>query len=301
MNTYIYQHAKLGDMILCNGLIRHLLSKLNKNEKIFLFCRKQNLKSVKFLYRDEKRINLISINENLSLKDQKLLINFEHYKIDHYINKIKKKNKIKYIKIGFEHYHRIKDLNPDKKNPWPCDIVFYKQFNLPFKFRFKKSYWKRDLKKEKNLFNKLVGKEKNYVFIHDDFSRNLIIDDKNINSKYKIIRNNTDELIFNFGLILENAKEIHIMESSFRQIIEVLNIKTKKLFLYKGRRSSEYSIDLYNKKKKRWVGTSKKWTIVKKDIDSNHKKNLIYNLILNKINKLKQKQIYYFSIIKYLF
>ena len=62
-----------------------------------------------------------------------------------------------------------------------------------------------------------------------------------------------------------------------------------------------YSIDLYNKKKKRWVGTSKKWTIVKKDIDSNHKKNLIYNQILNKINKLKQKQIYYFSIIKYLF
>ena len=94
MNTYIYQHAKLGDMILCNGLIRHLLSKLNKNEKIFLFCRKQNLKSVKFLYRDEKRINLISINENLSLKDQKLLINFEHYKIDHYINKIKKKKKL---------------------------------------------------------------------------------------------------------------------------------------------------------------------------------------------------------------
>ena len=41
--------------------------------------------------------------------------------------------------------------------------------------------------------------------------------------------------------------------------------------------------------------------IVKKDIDSNHKKNLIYNQIFQLINKLKQKQIYYFSIIKYLF
>ena len=91
------------------------------------------------------------------------------------------------------------------------------------------------------------------------------------------------------------------MESSFRQIIEVLNIKTKKLFLYKGGRSSEYSIDLYNKKKKRWVGTSKKWTIVKKDIDVNYNKNSIYNQILHLINNLKQKQIYYFSIIKYLF
>ena len=70
-------------------------------------------------------------------------------------------------------------------------------------------------------------------------------------------------MIFNFGLILERAKEIHIMESSFRQIIEVINTKNKKLFLYKSR-SGEHSIELYNKNKNRWVGTSKKWKIIKK-------------------------------------
>ena len=37
------------------------------------------------------------------------------------------------------------------------------------------------------------------------------------------------------------------MESSIRQILEVLNIKTKKLFLYKGR-GGEHDIELYNKK-----------------------------------------------------
>ena len=301
MNTYIYQHTKLGDMILCNGLIRCLLSKIKKKEKIYLFCRKQNLKSVRFLYRDEKRIKLIPIDTNPYLKDQKMLINYEHYRIDNYIEKIRKNTKIKYIKIGFEHYHRIKNLNPDKKNPWPCDIVFYKQFNLPFKYRFNKSYWKRDLKKEKSLFNRLVGKDKNYVFIHDDASRNLNINNKNIDPNFKIIRNDTNELIFNFGLILENAKEIHIMESSFRQIIEVLNIRTKKLFLYKQGRSSEYSIELYNKRKKKWVGTSKKWIIVKSNIETKCKENTIYNKLLYLIKIFKQKKIYYFSIIKYLF
>ena len=46
----------------------------------------------------------------------------------------------------------------------------------------------------------------------------------------KIVRNNIKENIFNYGQILENATEIHIMESSIRQILEVLNIKTKKLY-----------------------------------------------------------------------
>ena len=34
MDTYIHQHARLGDMILCNGLIRHILESKNKNFKI---------------------------------------------------------------------------------------------------------------------------------------------------------------------------------------------------------------------------------------------------------------------------
>ena len=52
------------------------------------------------------------------------------------------------------------------------------------------------------------------------------------------------------------------MESSFRQIVETLNLKKVKLYLYKGR-DGDHSIDLYNQKLKKWVGTSKKWKIVK--------------------------------------
>ena len=137
--------------------------------------------------------------------------------------------KVNFIKIGFENYHKTKELNPDKNFPWPCDIVFYKQFNVPFKYRFLNSYWKRDKKSETKLFKKLVGNNQPYAFVHDDKDRNLIIDTKDINSNLKIIRNDKKELIFNFGLILERAKEIHIMESSFRQIIEVLNTNNIKL------------------------------------------------------------------------
>ena len=126
---------------------------------------------------------------------------------------------------------------------------------------------------KKKLFYKLVGNNQPYVFVHDDKDRNFLIDTKNINPNLQIIRNDNKELIFNFGYILERAKEIHIMESSFRQIIEVLNTKNKKLYLYKGR-SGEHSIDLYNKKKKKWVGTSKKWKIIEQNIEFNKRKKI---------------------------
>ena len=112
--------------------------------------------------------------------------------------------------------------------------------------------------------------------------------------KKTIIRNDKKELIFNFGLILERAKEIHIMESSFRQIIEVLNTKNKKLYLYKGR-SGEHSIDLYNKNTRKWVGTSKKWKIIKQNIELNRQKKNIINFFMYIVSRLNQKIIYYFS------
>ena len=295
MDTYIHQHARLGDMILCNGLIRHMLESKNKRNKIYIFCRSRYLKSVKFMYRDEKTIKIIPFNENPNLKDEKLLAKYEFYKVRKIIEKIESKKKINFIKIGFENYHKTKNLNPDKNFPWPCEVVFYKQFNIPFKYRFSKSYWKRDKKSEKRLFKKSVGINHPYAFVHDDRDRNFLIDTKNINPNLKIIKNDTNELIFNFGLILERAKEIHVIESSFRQIIEVLNTKNKKLYLYKGQ-SGEHSIDLYNKNKKKWVGTSKKWKIIKQNIELNKRKKNIINFFMLIISRINQKIIYYLSI-----
>ena len=116
------------------------------------------------------------------------------------------------------------------------------------------------------------------------------------NNLKKIIRNNIKENIFDYGYLLENASEIHIMESSIRQIIEVLKIKTKKLYLYKGR-GGEHDIDLYNDKLKKFVGTSKKWQTIKNGIISKKNYN-IYNKIVAKINLTKEKFIYLRSIKK---
>jgi len=205
------------------------------------------------MYRDERKISLVSLD---SKKDE-----------NEEVNKILRKEKKYYelIKIGHEFYHPTSNLNLDKKNPWPCDIIFYKQLNIPFKYRLIKSYWKRDLKKEQRVFKKLVGNNKNYIFVHDDPEKNLIIRLNKISNKYKVIRNSYKYSIFDYGLILENAKELHLMESSFRQLVETLDTKKSKLYLYKGR-GGDHSINLFNKNINKWIGTFKKWNIVNDNI-----------------------------------
>ena len=254
MYTIIYQHLGLGDLILCNGLVRHLISAENNSKKNFLICKNSNLKSAKFMYRDIKNLKIIAINERKDVEKQ----------VNLFLKKFSNKE-VNYIKIGYEFYVPTEFLNINSKDSrWPCDIVFYKQFNIPFKFRYTKSFWKRDLISEKKLFNKLTNKKK-YAFIHDDASRGLIIDEKHISKNLKIIRNNNNELIFNYGLLLENADEIHIMESSFRQLMETLNIKTKKLFLYKGR-DRYHAIPLQNKATGKLIGTRFNWKVINSNI-----------------------------------
>jgi len=291
---YVHQHTRLGDMILCNGLIRSLLKK-NKNCSINIFCRSKNIKLINFMYRDNKKIKLINMGENPKLINEKLLSKYEEKFITHFLRKknIPKKD---VITIGFENYQRIKNLNPDKKRPWPCDIIFYKQFNISFKKRFSETYWIRDKIKEKKLYNKLIKKNEKFIFVHDDPKRNIYIKKTYFDKKIKkIIKNDIKENIFNYALILEKASEIHIMESSIRQIIEVLNIKTKKNFLYKGR-GGEHDVDLYNNKLKKFIGTNKRWKTIKNGITSVGIKNNIYNKFKRSIVSSKQKIIFFKSI-----
>ena len=84
MDTYIFQHMGLGDMILCNGLIRHILEKKSKKEKIYIFSLNRNLKATQFMYRDEKRINVIGIDENKDIAKE----------VDNAMNKANKKKKL---------------------------------------------------------------------------------------------------------------------------------------------------------------------------------------------------------------
>ena len=140
-----------------------------------------------------------------------------------------------YLRLGFENYNEAHADNPD----YSCDKCFYKMANVPYDIRWSHFKFDRNSKEEDRVFKKLNPKNEPYIFIHDDADRNynIILKDEDIGDRI-VIRNDITESIFDFSKILEEAEEIHCMESSFRCLLEGLNPKAKSLVFYESLRES---------------------------------------------------------------
>jgi hypothetical protein len=80
------------------------------------------------------------------------------------------------------------------------------------------------MKEESRVFDKLNPNHEEYIFVHDDPNRNhrlnMDLVKELVGKDIKVIRNDPSESIFFYPMILQNAKQIHMMESSFRCLIE---------------------------------------------------------------------------------
>ncbi len=222
MNLYIYHHLGLGDHIICNGLVRNIY----KNNvtfflKIFLFCKDINFKSVAFMYSDLKSLEIIKVKNDKGVK--KYLKKLENYKLQ---------------KIGFE----FRDL----KNRY-FDQDFYKIAGIDFNKRWDDFVVTRDYYREKELFQQLGIKPLEYIFLHDDISRNFKINQKYIiNKNIRIIKPFWTETIFDWCTVLEKAKEIHCIDSSFRLLADSLKLSAELLFFHININPNYISSSKYN-------------------------------------------------------
>ena len=64
MYIYIIPHQGLGDILCSNGLIRYLIEINPDAKKYYLFCIDMHMKTVKFQYRDLKKLEIIRISNN---------------------------------------------------------------------------------------------------------------------------------------------------------------------------------------------------------------------------------------------
>ena len=212
----IHHHLGMGDHICLSGLIRHLYENY---DHIILLTKANNRNNVEYLFRDLIRIQVEDIGlprdvwEELKLA-QIVCQNYPDYE---------------YIKIGFESHQVLSEAHPDKV----CDELFYMQMNVPYEYRFSKFYFKRDLAKENDSFDLVNPNNEDYIFIHDNPEIGVVID---VETSFKIIKNDIRVPLLHFGKILENAKEVHLMESSIRCLIEDprLNLQGK-LFYHTSR------------------------------------------------------------------
>jgi hypothetical protein len=223
---YIYTHLGLGDQIICNGLIRELI---NPNEEYSLFVLSRNLVSVSFMFRDIKNLRILEIQSDGDV-----------------VSFIRNNN------IGFDSIKIIGFCNFPITGAKDFDDSFYLQHNVSFEKRWSSFKVDRDQNSEKILFGKFGVLEHEYVFIHDDHTREYEIDESYIQNKdLPIIRPvaGLSDNIFDYSYIMEKSKESHFIDSSLRLVFDSLNLRNDNLF---------YHINLKNGKiKDRFISQSK--------------------------------------------
>jgi hypothetical protein len=224
-SLYLYHHLGLGDHIINYGLIRKIIF-LNPKDKYYIFSKKHNYESVKFMFRDVSNVEILSIpNDNFVVMFLRLI-------------KVNSK-----LIIGFKNISNR------------FDIDFYESQGISFENRFQLNSFPRDFNSEKRLFNELNLKNKSYVFVHDDHSRNLVISDNYFENKIVIRPFKTDN-IFEWCYIIENAEEVHCICSSFKALVDSMQVTKPKLF---------YHLNYVNKGKARnetYTTSNLNWEVV---------------------------------------
>jgi hypothetical protein len=84
---------------------------------------------------------------------------------------------------------------------------------MQFDIRFNNFYIERDLDNEMKAFDQLTSDKKEYIYVHDDSARGFNIDRNKIKSNLPEVVNCFDYNIFQMRKVLENAKEIHTMQT----------------------------------------------------------------------------------------
>lgn len=217
---YIHHHLGLGDHIICNGMVRYFYKKY---KKILLFCYTHNYENVNYMYRDLHNLEIINFD---SEKDAVLFSEN---------NKIVRDNLIKPTFSTLD----------SRFNGMTFDEAFYYQVGLDFNVRFDQFYFVRDAEKENEVCKKLNANGEKYIFVLDDPKRGYNIDMNKISKKYKIIRNDLEFRMFDYIKFLENAEEIHTMQTGFLDLIN--SYKMDKPKIYRHNYVRNYPESIYSK------------------------------------------------------
>jgi hypothetical protein len=206
---FIASHQGLGDLILCNGIFREYAKMHNV---CFLAVKVRYIEAVRSMLGDLNNIRFLPLPERRSWKAIRLY-------------------KIFFRALGI----KVLGLGSYGKNFFPdgirFDENFYNQANVDFAKRWSSFYYPRNPETEQLLFRALGCEKGEYIFLHEDDQRGYTINRELITSKHKIITpkyNKWTNNFFDYGFLLENAAEIHCIESSFVALIESLQIPVTK-------------------------------------------------------------------------
>lgn len=215
-SVLIYHPLGLGDHIACSAIVREYSK---THSRVGLFCSPQNEPSVAFLYRDLPNV---------------------------YIHLLRSHKEIKWLRIrnffnrGKGHWDRIQHIGSfDPESGVKYERQFYQSAGIALDKMWDSFYVARDSAQEQALAQKLAPAG-SYIFIHED--ARFPLDTLKINSSLPAVRPDLalTRNIFDYCLLLQNAAEIHVMDSSFMFLVDCLAYTnpTQKLFVHRYAREN---------------------------------------------------------------
>ena len=128
----VYHHLGLGDHFDLNGMIRYYLK--NGWDKVHVFAKSNYSHMIEYMYRDNKDIIVVTIDNNHSEISQVM----EYYKL----SSCETLQEIGFSKYPFNQEHLY------DKNCWE---FFYEQVNIPYNVHTEMFYVERDKEAENKL------------------------------------------------------------------------------------------------------------------------------------------------------
>jgi hypothetical protein len=221
----IIHHIGLGDHLMLNGMVRHLCVQ----RKVAVIVLLNHKESVEFMYRDNQNIEVFAF-EDVQKNLRSILFNFQNrgYCILPLATYAIEDNVLKALAHGNNPY-----------STWAHAPYFQAKVNP--EYMRTKFYVFRDRERERNLMKKLNLVGKDYIFVHNEPDRHA---PNVVESKYEVFNPNTKETpfnVFDYLGVLENAKEIHCINSAWAWVVELFRIGSKETNFMNSSLSNSHS------------------------------------------------------------
>jgi hypothetical protein len=209
-------HLGIGDQVMTCGMVRHFLE---YGYKVKIFARLAHKVTCEFLYRDAGDLvsfEYLTTGEAREIWDRVPAIQAEGYEI----------RPLATYKVPTHVWNWFTVGEGKEMANWTHTTYIQGGVN-PFymKTKFKVV---RDLEREQKVFDQFGLKKGEYLFVHESKDRSRTIEYPkdlpvfNPDDHYKEIPN-----MFDYLTIIENAKEVHCMTSSYAMLIELTEIGDK--------------------------------------------------------------------------
>ncbi len=216
-----HHHTSLGDHFICNAIV-HIYAE-NLCERLHLPCHKRYYDIIECLYKDFDNI------------------------IDVYYRNLRRENSPpEFFAVNF-------------------DRQFYEQANILFKERYLKFTLPKEIPDVDEVYNKLTDGEKDYIIVHKNSSAegDYPVDlwswrKKSYNKNIKIIEialGQTSNML-SYMKLIENAKEIHCVNSSFFCLVDSVCMNIKPDLFYHDIRMNNIT------QTNCWTTGGQRWTVI---------------------------------------